>query len=65
MRTAHQFAMENPHIRAEAIEANEFPDLSQKYSVSGVPKSIINEKVEIEGAVPDTAFLQQVLQAVK
>ncbi|MCL4516419.1 MAG: thioredoxin family protein [Firmicutes bacterium] len=57
--------MENPHIRAEAIEASEFPELSQQYAVYGVPKSIINEKVEVEGAVPDAAFLQQLLQAVK
>lgn len=64
MRLAHQMAMENSNIRADMIEANEFGELSRRYSVYGVPKTIINETEEIEGAVPEGTFLKHVLAAV-
>jgi len=64
VRLAHQMAMESPRITAEMIEATEFPHLTQKYSVYGVPKTIVNETVAFEGAIPEEAFLAQVLKAV-
>jgi len=45
------------------IESSEFPHLSQKYNVFGVPKTIINETISIDGAVPEEAFLEHVLKA--
>jgi glutaredoxin-like protein len=63
VRLAHQFSMESPRIRGEMIEATEFPHLAQKYHVFGVPKTVINESVFIEGAVPEDVFLEHVLQA--
>ena len=63
VRLAHQFAMESPRIRGEMVEATEFPHLAQKYHVFGVPKAVINETVFVEGAVPETVFLEHVLQA--
>ncbi len=62
---AHKFAIENSLIRAEAIDANEFPDLAIKYGVMGVPKVVINEKVEFVGALPEDLFLEQVLKATQ
>ncbi|MEW6045305.1 MAG: thioredoxin family protein [Bacillota bacterium] len=64
VRLAHQFAMENPNFTADMIEATEFPDLAGKYNVYGVPKTIINETGEIEGAVPEAYLLQEVLATV-
>lgn len=64
VRLGHQFAMESSQVIADMIEATEFPQLSQKYNVSGVPKTIINETVTIDGAVPEEMFLEQVLKAV-
>jgi len=40
-------------------------DLSRKYHVTGVPKTIINGKGEILGAVPEDAFVQAVVDSVK
>ena len=57
-------ALEHPQITAAAIEANEFPDLVRRYRVSGVPKTIVNERVEILGAVPEELFVQQALAGV-
>ena len=42
-------AAANPNITADAIEATEFMDLSRKYRVTGVPKTIVNETIEIMG----------------
>jgi glutaredoxin-like protein len=58
---AHKFAIENDLIRADMIEAAEFPHLAQKYNVMGVPKVVINEQIEFVGALPEENFLQQVL----
>lgn len=58
---AHKFAIENDLIRADMIEAAEFPHLAQKYSVMGVPKIVINEQIEFVGVLPEENFLQQVL----
>jgi glutaredoxin-like protein len=63
VRLAHQMALESPLIRAAMIEAAEFPELTQKYEVMGVPKSIFNETITLEGAVPEEIFLEQVLKA--
>ena len=54
-----------PNVTADIIEANEFPDLSQQYGVSGVPKTIINDKVEFVGAVPEGHFLAAIQQATE
>ncbi len=61
---AHQMAVENENIRADMIEAIEFPHLAQKYNVMGVPKTVINDKREIVGAIPEEMFLEEVKKAL-
>jgi len=56
-------AIASDRVRAECIEANEFPDISQRYHVMAVPKVVINDRVEFEGAYPEPEFLKAVLQA--
>jgi len=58
---AHEMAFANPNITAFAVEATEFPDLARKYSVTGVPKTVVNDAVEILGALPPDAFVAQAL----
>ena len=65
MRLAQHMAVASDRVTATAIEANEFPDLSQAYGVSGVPKIVINDRVEFMGALPEAQFLDAVLQAVE
>jgi glutaredoxin-like protein len=64
VRLAHQCAMESPRVRGEMVESTEFPHLAQKYHVFGVPKTVINETVFVEGAVPEKIFLDHILKAV-
>lgn len=63
--TAVQLAMENEHVSADIVEITEFPHLAQKYSVMGVPKVVMNETHGFEGALPESLFVEHVINAVK
>ncbi len=54
---SHRLALENPHIKADMVDASAYPDLTIKYRVMGVPKIVINETQELVGAQPITEFL--------
>lgn len=46
------------------VEASEFPELSDRFDVYGVPKTIINETGSMEGAVPENMFMEKILQTI-
>ena len=54
-------AFANTNITATAVEATEFPELARKYQVSGVPKTVVNDEIEILGALPQDSFIEQAL----
>jgi glutaredoxin-like protein len=62
---AHKFAVESDLIRADVIDAGEFPQLASKYGVMGVPKIVVNEGIEFVGAVPEKVFLEHILLAAR
>jgi glutaredoxin-like protein len=64
---AHQMAMENPQmIRAEGVEAMEFPELASRFHVSGVPQTVINAGVgTVVGAVPEQQLLAEIKRALQ
>ena len=64
MRLGHSLAIASDKIRADMVEAIEFPHLANKYGVQGVPRTIINENTTIEGSVPEPLFVAKVLEAV-
>jgi hypothetical protein len=58
-------AMESPMIEAEMVEAMEFPELSNRYHVSGVPQTTINAGAgTVVGAVPEDQLLKEIQRAV-
>jgi glutaredoxin-like protein len=61
---AQQMAYYSPRVRADMIEATEFPPLAQKYNVYGVPRTVINEKEFIEGAVPERELIEKIRQSL-
>jgi glutaredoxin-like protein len=63
VRLGHQFALESPWIQADMVESTEFPHLANRFNVYGVPKTVVNETISFEGAVPEEEFLAQVLKA--
>lgn len=62
MRAAYQMAMVSPHIHAETIEVNEFPDLAERFQVQAVPLTVINDSVAIPGMVHEKQLTQAVMQ---
>ncbi len=64
---AHQMAMENPRmIRAEGVEAMEFPELADRFHVSGVPQTVINAGAgTVVGAVPEQNLLAEITRALQ
>ena len=65
VETAHKFAIENPNITSEMVEAQEFMELSQDFGVRGVPQVNINDEAgEFTGAQPPQQFLEQVKAAL-
>ncbi|MCS7095830.1 MAG: thioredoxin family protein [Nitrososphaerota archaeon] len=61
--TAYKFAVESNHVKADVVNVSEFPHLGLRYGVMGVPKTVINNKVEFVGAVPEDIFMEYVLLA--
>jgi glutaredoxin-like protein len=63
---AHRMAMENPGmIRAEGVEATEFPELANQFGVSGVPQTTINAGAStVIGAVPENQLLSEIMHAL-
>jgi glutaredoxin-like protein len=63
---AHQMAMENPAmIRAEGVEATEFPELANQFHVRGVPQTVINSgSGMVVGAVPEKHLLAEIQKAL-
>ena len=53
--------MENDKVRASVVGAAEFPEAVRRYRISGVPKTVVNETVEILGAQPEEVFVAQAL----
>ena len=63
VRLSHKLAIENKNIIADMVEATEFPHLAMRYNVSGVPRTIINEHIPVEGSVPEKMLIEKVLEA--
>jgi glutaredoxin-like protein len=64
VRLAHQLALESDLVQADMVEAIEFPHLSMKYQVQGVPRTVINETVHLEGAAPEEMLMAKVKEAL-
>lgn len=58
---AHKLAMASDHVRAAMVEATEFPHLANRYQVYGVPRTVINDVIHVEGAVPEQMLIQKLM----
>lgn len=56
---AHKLAIASDLVTADAVDASEFPELADRYQVQGVPRTVANEIVHVEGAVPEAALMQE------
>ncbi len=53
-------AIESDKVTADVVEVSEFPHIAQRYRIFAVPKVVINETLEFEGARPEEAFVAMV-----
>jgi len=63
--TAHRMAFYSPKVKADMVEASEFPEMAIKYNVMGVPRTVINETVFQEGAAPESMLIDKIKEALK
>ncbi|WP_448542918.1 protein disulfide oxidoreductase [Roseiflexus sp.] len=61
---AHRLAYASPLITADVIEVTEFPELGERYEVMGVPRTVIDDVVHIEGAAPEGMLLGKLREAL-
>ena len=59
---ANRLALASPRITATTVEANEFAELSARFGVRGVPQTVVNQRGIFVGALPEPAFVEQVLR---
>jgi glutaredoxin-like protein len=59
---ANRMALTSPRVRSVVVEANEFADLSRRFQVEGVPRTVVNRSGSFVGALPETMFVESVLQ---
>jgi hypothetical protein len=58
---ALQLALESPLVEVEAVEAMEFPDLSERFQVHGVPQTTINQGAgTVVGAMPEEDIILEI-----
>jgi len=60
---AHRLAYASPFVTADAVEITEFPELGARYRVMGVPRTMIDELVSVEGAAPEGMLLAKLIDA--
>jgi glutaredoxin-like protein len=60
---AHRLAYASPFVTADAVEVTEFPELGERYRVMGVPRTMIDELVSVEGAAPEGQLLSKLIDA--
>ena len=62
---AVSFALASDKVKAQIIEIGEFPQLAVKYSVQGVPRTVVNETIIQENAAPEAVFLALLKKELK
>jgi glutaredoxin-like protein len=65
VRLAHQMALESDLVHADMVEITEFPHLAVMYQVQGVPHTVINGDLRIEGAIPEAALMERIRDVVR
>jgi hypothetical protein len=60
---AYRCAFASERLTATAIEANEFPQLSQEMGVWAVPRVVIDGEPRWDGTVPEPEFVRRILAA--
>ena len=58
---AHSLAIASEQVTADVVDGSEFPELAARYRVRSVPRTVVNDTVYIDGSMPESAFLAQLM----
>jgi len=58
-RHAYRGAIESQKVTAEIIDSRMFPDMATRHAVMGVPKIVLNDNLDITGAITDVEFFDK------
>jgi glutaredoxin-like protein len=61
---ASRLAAASARVVSSVIEANEFEELSMKFKVQGVPRTVINERFFAEGSMPESVLVSSLSRAL-
>ncbi len=56
--------MASDWVTADMVEASEFPHLANRYHVYGVPRTVVNEVIHMEGAYPEDMLMTELMQVL-
>ena len=56
-----RMAISSDKVTMASVGAAEFPEDVRRYRISGVPKTVVNDQVEILGAQPERQFVAEAL----
>jgi hypothetical protein len=57
--------VESDLIRADMIEATEFPHLVQRYAIFEVPRMVINQDLSVTGPGQEEKLLSEITRAIE
>lgn len=58
-------AMESELVTADMVDASEFPELADRFEVYGVPLTVANDTVRVEGGMPEQMFVPRIVEGLK
>lgn len=58
-------AVASPLVRADIVDVTEFPELATRYAIMGVPKTVLNDRLYFDGAVPEPDVLAAIVEAAR
>jgi glutaredoxin-like protein len=62
---ANRMALSSSRVRSLVVEANEFGELSDRFEVQGVPRTVVNRAGAFAGALPERRFVESVLHLAR
>lgn len=64
-RTALRLGLQNVRIKVDVVEVSEFPSVVQRYAVRAVPTTVIDDKLDLPGAMDEATLVQHLLRSAE
>ncbi len=58
-------AIESELVTADMVDASEYPELADSFQVYGVPLTVANNTLRVEGGMPEPMFVPKILNGAK